>query len=180
MKILNLTLIRLLKLVVITAFISSYALTAQSQEPQAPTDLIERLQLTPEQRQQIRVIREQNRLERMQINQRLRETTHALQLALDSDTLDEALIEEKLRDNAAAQAALMRARVMTEVRIRRVLTINQLATLRDLRSQAQGFARDPGQNQQPARRDNVVRPNQRNGMAPLFPRRNPAQRPPRP
>jgi len=134
----------------------------------------------PEQRQKIRSIRESQREERALINQRLREANIALEQALDSDNPDDALIEQRLRDAAAAQAASMRMRIFTEVRIRRVLTQEQLATLRQLRLQARELNREQNQNQRPVRQGNVLRPNQRNGIAPIFPRRDSVQRNPRP
>src|ERR1700738_2008103 len=55
-----------------------------------PQDPITLLNLTPEQRQKIRVIREQTKAERAAINQQLRESNLALQQALDADNPDEA------------------------------------------------------------------------------------------
>lgn len=107
---------------------------AQAEDP------IQQLNLTPEQRQQIRIIREQMRDERAAINQRLREANLALELALDADEVDEAVIEQRLRDVASAQAAQMRMRVLSEVRIRRVLNPAQRALLREIR-QAMQFRR---------------------------------------
>lgn len=161
--------------------------TVVAQDPQAPqgqpsttTDPIEQLRLTPEQRQKIRAIRESSRQERTMVTLRLRETNVALQQAMDAETIDEALIEERLRDAAAAQAAAMRLRIQTELKIRRVLTREQLATLKTLQMQAQELNRERNQNQRPVRQGNVLRPNQRNGIAPIFPRRNGVQRNPRP
>ena len=110
------------------------------------------------------------------INLRLREANIALEQALDVDNPDDGLIEQRLRELAAAQTEAMRMRIQTEVRIRRILTQEQLATLRQLRLQARGLMRE----QNPRRPgEDAVRPNQRNGIAPLFPRRN-VPRPPRP
>jgi Spy/CpxP family protein refolding chaperone len=169
------------------AFIITVAccVTVFAQDPPPPqnpaaTDPIEQLHLMPEQRQKIRAIREATRLERATINQRVREATIALNQALDADNPEDALIEQRLRDVAAAQAASMRIRIFTEVRIRRVLTQEQLATLRTLRLQAQELDRGRIQNQRPGRRGDVLRPNQRNGIAPIFPRRDGTQRNPRP
>ena len=159
--------------------------TVVAQDPQTPqgpppTDPIEQLRLTPEQRQKIRAIRESSRQERALVNQRLRETNIALQQAMDAETIDEALIEERLRDAAAAQAAAMRSRIQNELKIRRVLTREQLVILKSLQAQAHELNRDRNQNQRPVRQGNVLRPNQRNGIAPIFPRRDGAQRNPRP
>lgn len=174
---------------VMLAFIIAVAccVTVVAQDPQAPqnpsataTDPIEQLHLMPEQRQKIRAIRESQREERAMINRRLREANIALEQALDADNPDDALIEQRVRDAAAAQAASMRMRILTEVRIRRVLTQEQLATLRQLRLQAREITREQNQNQRPARQGNVLRPNQRNGMAPILPRGDGVPRNPRP
>ena len=160
--------------------------TLVAQDPQTPqgppttTDPIEQLRLTPEQRQKIRAIRESSRQERSMVNQRVRETNVALQQAMDADTIDETLIDERLRDAAAAQAASMRLRIQTELKIRRVLTRDQLAILKSLQMQVQELNRERNQNQRPGRQGNVLRPNQRNGIAPIFPPRDGAQRNPRP
>ena len=159
--------------------------TVVAQDPQMPqspppTDPIEQLRLTPEQRQKIRAIRESSRQERAMVNQRLRETNVALQQAMDAESIDEALIEERLRDAAAAQAAAMRSRIQNELKIRRVLTREQLIILKSLQAQAHELKRERNQNQRPVRQGNVLRPNQRNGIAPIFQRRDSVPRSPRP
>lgn len=160
--------------IAVFAFVDAQQVVAQDpQPPAAPSpavDPIEQLQLMPEQRQRIRTIREETKQERAAIGQRLREANFALQQALDADVLDDALIEQRLREAAAAQTAQMRMRIATEIKIRRVLTQEQIATLRVLRLQAQGLMRDANRDQRPAR-DGALRPNQRNGVG-LFPRRN--------
>jgi len=110
-----------------------------AQEPQAGPqgpDLIEQLRLTPEQRERIRAIREQSKSERMTVNQRLRESNLALEEALDSDNLDENLVEQRIREVSAAQASQLRMRIHNEVQIRRVLNPDQIATWRLLRQRA--------------------------------------------
>ena len=161
-------------LALIMTIACSLNISAQDQPaqnpPQAANDPIEQLRLLPEQRQKIRAIRESNRQERAMINLRLREANIVLNKALDADNSDDALIEQCIRDVAAAQAASMRLRIFTEVRIRRVLTPDQLATLRSLQSQVQGLNGDRNQNQRPVRQGDALRPNQRNG---IFPRQRP-------
>lgn len=110
--------------------------SARNNEELRGRDLIGPLNLTPEQREKIRAIREQTKDERAAIGQRLRETNRALQDALEVDHPDDALVEQRLHDLASAQAAQMRMRVMTEVRIRRVLTPEQQARLRNMRIRA--------------------------------------------
>ena len=136
-------------------------LTGTGYAQDAPTsgpDPIEQLRLTPEQRQRIRMIFEENKTERQQINRRFREANVALDQALDVEPTDQNLIEQRLNELAAAQTAQMRMRIQTELKIRRELRPEQLATLRQLRLQARDFmgAQRP-RNQRPARR-NALRP----------------------
>lgn len=112
-------------------------------EPLGTADPIQQLRLTPDQRQRIRGILAQNKDERQATNRRLREARLALDQALDADPLDESLVEQRLNDLAAAQAAQLRMRIQTELKIRRELRPGQLATLRRLRLRAnsRGIAR---------------------------------------
>lgn len=158
-----------------------------SNEPQNDAgggDPIRQLNLSPEQREQIRSIRQQTNGERAAINQRVGAANRALEAALDSDNPDEAAVEQRMKDLAAAQADAMRMRISTEVKIRRVLTVEQRAILRTLRQEARDRQRerlelrDQRQQERRQQRPNVLR-NQRNGVAPLFPGRD-GQRRPRP
>lgn len=165
--------------------------TVQQQEAATPPlqqrrlagDPIQQLNLTPEQREQIRTIRQQNQPERAAINDRVRETSRALELVLDTDNPQEAVVEQRMREAANAQAAAMRMRILTEVRIRRVLTLEQRSLLRTLRQQANQMKRGRPLNgpDERLRRRQEQRSlqNERNGIAPLFPRRD-AQRRARP
>lgn len=126
---------------------------AQDQPALAPAeDPIEQLRLSPEQRQRIRAIFEENKGERQMTNRRLREANLALDQALDSEPVNEAVIDERLNDLAAAQAAQMRMRIQTEIKIRRELRPEQLATLRRLRLQMRDFmdAQRPPNRQRPS------------------------------
>ena len=154
------------------------AANSLAQQPQAEgapgvvTDPIRDLNLSPEQRERIRSIREEMRDERAAINQRLRETNLVLEELLDSDNPDDALVERRLRDVADAQAASMRMRVLTEIRVKKVLTPEQLATLRTLRQNARETRRERRQeNNDMRRRDGLPRRGlpSRNTMAPVFP-----------
>jgi Spy/CpxP family protein refolding chaperone len=151
-----------------------------SQQRRSGNDPIRELNLSPEQRERIRAIRQQLQGERATIGQRLSETNRALEEALDADNPDESVVEQRLRDVAAAQAAAMRMRVLSEVRIRRVLTPEQLTTLRTLRQNARSFRRErQRENMEMRRQERVDRqrglPKQRNGLRPLFPRRSDQQ-----
>ena len=111
---------------------------AQDLTAPAP-DPIEQLRLTPEQRQRIRMILEEDKDQRQSINRRVREANVALDQALDADPADETVIDQRLNDLATAQAAQMRMRIHTELKIRRELRPEQIATLRRLRLQARDF-----------------------------------------
>lgn len=155
---------------------------APESQPGGGGDPIRQLNLTPEQREQIRSIRENNKEERAAINQRLRETNRALDEALNAEDPIEGVIEQRVRDVAAAQAAAMRMRVLTEIRIRRVLTLEQRKLLRSLQQQVRESRQerrlDNAEERQRRRQEqNRSLQNQRNGLGPLNPRRNPQRRP---
>lgn len=127
-------------LVLAAALLLSCAGFSYAQELAPPTpDPIEQLRLTPEQRQRVRMIFEENKTERQSINRRLREANVALDQALDAEPTDEAVIDQRLNELATAQAAQMRMRIYTELKIRRELRPEQLAILRRLRLQAKDF-----------------------------------------
>ena len=67
------------------------SMTPEPQQPNGGGDPIRQLNLTPEQREQIRSIRQANKEERAAINQRLREANQALEAELDADKPDEEL-----------------------------------------------------------------------------------------
>ncbi|MGH9930807.1 MAG: Spy/CpxP family protein refolding chaperone [Pyrinomonadaceae bacterium] len=181
-----LTLLALLALIGCPASVASVSgQTAQqpsaAPEPQQGGDPIRQLNLTPEQVERIRSIRENNKAERAAISDRLRETNRALKEALNVDNPDEAVIEQRVRDVAAAQASAMRIRILTEIRIRRVLTTEQRDLLRSLQQQAEN-RRDrpqvgPGERQRRQEERSRALQNRRNGLRPLFPRRENQHRP---
>jgi Spy/CpxP family protein refolding chaperone len=116
---------------------------AQQQQPAPPQNparaqnLMQRLNLSREQRQQLREIRRQSELELRADTRRVRLARRALDEAIYADSLDEALVEQRSRELSAAQAALIRLRAATELKIRRILTPDQLQLFRTLRQEAQ-------------------------------------------
>lgn len=163
---------------------SIFGQAAQQPEPGSPVpqqrqldgDPIRQLNLSPEQLEQIRTIRQHNQKERAAIGARVRETNRVLETVLDADSPDEPLVEQRMREASAAQAEAMRMRILTEVRIRKVLTAEQRSLLRTLRQQTNQLRRE-----RPLRLPaEALRPraqqNQRNGIAPLLPRRNALRR----
>ncbi len=113
----------------------STANQATSSMPNQGGDLIEQLNLTPEQRQQIRTIRLQNRAEQQAANQRLRRAQLALEEAIYADNPDDAVVEERTRELSEAQAQAAHARIRTQLAIRRVLKPEQINTVRRLQQE---------------------------------------------
>ncbi|MDT4969770.1 MAG: motif family protein [Acidobacteriota bacterium] len=95
----------------------------------------EQLGLSEEQMGKIRSIREQNRVDGQAIRRRVNLAQRALDQAIYSDAVNETEVEQRARELAAAQAAEVRLRAMTELNIRRVLTAEQLTTFRAIRLQ---------------------------------------------
>lgn len=104
--------------------------------------LFEQLNLTPEQVRQLREIRMQNEVEARGLARRLHETRRALDEAIYADSLDEALIEQRTREVETAQAALVKLRASTELKVRRTLTPEQLQTFKALRQEARRQQRE--------------------------------------
>lgn len=176
-----------------------FSSTAFSQEPPQPPpdgphmgrppqermdgDPIRQLNLTAQQQDEIRSIRAKGREERGEINRQLTESNRLLQEALEADVPDETAIEQRVKAVAQAQAALMRMRILTEVRVRKVLTQEQRTILRNLQRAAQEKRREQRRmesDQRIERRQERIE-QRRNSLGPLGPRRNgPPQRPPQP
>jgi Spy/CpxP family protein refolding chaperone len=168
------------------ALLFSLPSVAVAQEPdqqpaEAPSaDPLAPLNLSPEQQQKLRAINVQNRDERTRVNRRLKLAQLALEETLDADSPGQEVVEQRIRELASAQADSIRMRVMTELQIRSVLTPDQLRIWREMRQRNQTRRQ---MNNPDARRDNQRNlPNQRNGIAPLFPdnRRNNVPVRPRP
>ena len=126
------------------------AMSANAQVPSA--DPILQLNVTPQQRQKIRTFTQETRDERQATNRRLREANAALDQALEADPIDENLVEQRINELTLAQAAQTRMRIHMELRIRRLLQPEQLATLKRLRLQIRDVMN-------PQRPNNPRRPN---------------------
>lgn len=164
-------------LLTVTLFLTLTGSVFAMQDPAPPVaveDPIAQLRLTPEQRQRIRMLLEETKAERQMTNRRVREANVALDQALDAEVTDDNLIEQRIDDLAAAQAAQTRMRIHFEMRIRRELRPEQLAILKRLRLQVRDVL---GAQQGPNRVDlrpgrQGLRPNQRNTLRPDLPHRN--------
>src|SRR6185436_777794 len=130
----------------------------------ANADPIQQLRLTAEQRQRIRIIFAENKDDRQMANRRLREANFALEQALDAEHIDENVIEQRINDVAAAQAAQTRMRIRMELKIRRELRPEQLAVWRQIRLRLKDFADAQRSDESPAR------PNRRPNANTLRPR----------
>jgi Spy/CpxP family protein refolding chaperone len=178
--------ITILKFAIVAALLLTVSAGANAQTPpqqpsgdagqvQAQTNQAEQmlgaLNLTPDQIQKIRGINAELREERQAANFRLRMAQRALTEAIQSPTPDEALIAQRSKDVADAQANTIRLRSLTEARVLQVLTPEQRVRLRELRQPAM-LRRGGNQQQQPRmldRRQNALQRNQ-NPNAPLNPR----------
>ena len=98
--------------------------------------LVRALNLSPEQRAEIARIRREVAPQTRAANQRVRRARRALEEAVYGAVADEALIERRAGEVAEAEAARTRLRAQTELRIRRLLTPEQLDTFRRLRLRA--------------------------------------------
>ncbi|HEY0321638.1 MAG TPA: Spy/CpxP family protein refolding chaperone [Pyrinomonadaceae bacterium] len=125
--------------------------------PNPDGDLVRQLNLTPDQIEKIKTIREGNREIRRQIGIRIRAARIALDRAIYVENADDAVVERRARELAEAQAAQVRLQAMAELGVRRILTPEQLQTFRDLRLRAESERRN--------------RRLQENGNAPLRNRR---------
>ena len=137
---------RILLSLILVLTAATFTMAQQPQQPEPATDPIEQLRLTPDQRQAVRQIVADTRIERQLTNRRLREANVALDQALDAAPTDENLIEQRIDEVAAAQAAQLRMRISTEIKIRRILRPDQLATLRRLRLQGRDVLAPPRMN----------------------------------
>jgi Spy/CpxP family protein refolding chaperone len=127
---------------------------AQGQSQLPPTQLVQmldQLNLTPDQIQRIRAINMELKDQRQAANQRLRQAQRALTDAVESPSPDEKLIEQRSHEVADAQAGTIRLRSLTEARVRQVLTPEQLDKVRQIQEKNREFIRQQRQqnNQRP-------------------------------
>ena len=99
-------------------------------------NLLEALELSPDQVRQIRVMNHDRKPLMEAAQQRLRETNRELDLSVYRDALDEADVRAKLKNFQDAQAEVARIRFQSELSLRKILTPEQLVKFRGLRAQA--------------------------------------------
>jgi Spy/CpxP family protein refolding chaperone len=115
-------------------------------------DLPRLLNLSPEQVGKIKTILAQDKDEWRAARQRLNQSQRALDRALYQDNSEQGVIEARSRDVTEAQATVGRLRAIRELNIRRVLTPEQLGTLRDLRFRARNAQRQQNRLERQQRR----------------------------
>lgn len=113
--------------------------------------LLARLNLSPQQREQIRAIRQEADGEGRVLARRFRQARRALDEAIYSENADEALVKERSRELATVQTAVARLRAESEFKVRRVLTPEQLKIFHEVRREARA------QQQQQRRREGGAR-----------------------
>ncbi len=96
------------------------------------------LQLTDSQRDQIKAIVDSHRDEWKALADRARTAHEALGAAVSADTVDETVIRQKSADVAAVGADMAVARAHAHAEVMQILTADQKAKLKELRSQARG------------------------------------------
>lgn len=98
-----------------------------------PFRLLQELNLSREQIQQIRRINQERKDVVQEAQRKAREANRALDIAIYADAATEEQVRELTKAAQMAQADLIRERTTTEFLIRRVLTPEQLVKFRELR-----------------------------------------------
>jgi Spy/CpxP family protein refolding chaperone len=160
--------------------VASSSLRAQTPQPQQTTDVVQQqprqmnqieqmlrpLNITPDQEQRIQAIYAEMADERQAANRRLRLAHRALSEAIQSPKPDEALIEQRSKEVADAQATTIRLRSLTEARILQVLTQEQRQKLRQLLAEAMIKRRNQQNPRIQGRGGNALQQNQNRNATP--------------
>ena len=173
----NLTVILSIAFVLLGTSVAAFAQTTQIQNQTDPSQAqnaqaqnqgneLRLLGLTPDQIQKIRAINIDLKDERQAANMKLREAQRALADVVESPTPDEALIAQRSREVAEAQANTIRLRSLTEARILQVLTPEQRIRLREMRQRNLALRRA---NQQQSPNGLGQRQGLQRGNAPMLP-----------
>ena len=96
-------------------------------------NLLQELELTPEQIQQIKRFNENRKSSMIESQRRVREATRNLDQAIYADALNETEIATRLKELQAAQAEIAKLRSYNELEVRKILTPEQLIKFRELR-----------------------------------------------
>ena len=126
-------------LALLTLAFSAAAKTQNLQKPPPgglrPGQIIRQLNLTREQLQQIRRINQERKPIMRAAHDRLRDANRNLDRAIYADTIDDAEIQNRLKEVQLAQAEVIKLRNQTELEIRKILTAEQIVKFRQLREE---------------------------------------------
>jgi Spy/CpxP family protein refolding chaperone len=161
-----------LPLITFCLFAGGIVAAAQEAAPpaaQAPPsgqvgDIISHLNLTPDQMDKIKAIGAEQRDERQATMRRIRQAEKALDDAIYVENADESVIAARAKEVADARAEQVRLQALREVRIRRILTPEQLVSFLDLRRQVRQNQLQRRMEQQ--RSQNANKPGPRTGIRP--------------
>jgi len=110
--------------------------TDAAQSPKRP-NLLAILGLSPDQQQAVRRINQRRKPLMEAATARLRAANQALDDAIYSDNVDEAVFQARLKEVHVAQAEVVKLRFTSELEVRKILTPDQLSRFRELRQRYQ-------------------------------------------
>lgn len=134
-------------ILVLTGFLIAFAsveVKAQADAPEVsnqPRDgeqrpkLLQQLDLSPEQIEQLRQINAAKKPLMREAQNRLREANRNLDQAIYADNADETEIQARVKEVQKAHAEVIKIRSMNELAVRRILTGGQLVKFRNFREQ---------------------------------------------
>ena len=173
--------IKPLRIFILTIFILLSVSLVQAQEgnnfeektdqPNRGDNIVKLLDLTPEQIQQIQMIRReiQPRLRIARIRQR--DAREKLDEAIYADAFDEVAVQLYLKDFLQAQVEVNKLRFQNEMAFRNVLTPQQLVTFRNIRNNMKKNRIRRQNNRNRLRRQQLKRQNRQNRQRPINRRR---------
>ncbi len=105
----------------------------QQKEQGERKNLLRELGLSREQIKKIRELNSQRTPLIKEAQTRLREANRALDQSIYADSIDDSIVELRLKDVQAAQAEVSKIKAQSEFAIRKILTAEQLTKFRELR-----------------------------------------------
>lgn len=138
-------------------------------------NLLQELNLSREQIQQIRRINQARKPLMQEAQMRFRQANRALDAAIYADSPNETDVQARMKDVQMAQAEIIKIRTLSEFAIRKVLTPEQLVKFRGLRERFMQRLENPpnqppNQMEQPPNQREINNPNRQN-LNPLRRRR---------
>ena len=118
----------------------------ERQEPRP--NLLENLGLRQDQIRQIRIMNRDRKPMMEAAQERLREANRALDMSIYGDVLNEAVVQERLKEFQQAQGEVARIRFESELELRKILTPEQLVRFRGLRARVAETRRNARQRMQ--------------------------------